>query len=130
MTQNVISKKQSTIQKNGRKKLDCNSETKTKAILYQKFKKHLQPIKFTLHNTEIELQDHENFLGLIFDRNLTFKHRIQRIKEKIYKSLNLLKIMAQYDWCAEIQILTATYKAFIKSILNFGSITLQQKRTT
>ena len=55
------------------------------------------------------------FLGLIFDRCLTFKPHIQQLKIKCLRALDLLKVLSHSDWGADKATLLMAYSSLIWS---------------
>ena len=45
--------------------------------------------------------DEAKFLGIIFDKKLTFVPHIKYVKAKCLKALNLIKVVANTDWGAD-----------------------------
>ena len=62
------------------------------------------------------------FLGVIFDRKLSFISHIKHLKEKCTKALNLLRVIAHTTWGADQQTLLHLYRALIRSKLDYGCI--------
>jgi len=62
------------------------------------------------------------FLGLIFDRKLTFIPHIRHLKDKCTKTLNLLRILAHTSWGADQDTLLHLYRSLIRSKLDYGCI--------
>ena len=60
------------------------------------------------------------FLGIIFDRKLSFIPHIQYIKDKCNKTLKLLRIIAHTDWGADFQTLLKLYRTLICSKIDYG----------
>ena len=61
---------------------------------------HLDP-SLKLYNSEIPVVSETKFLGLIFDKKLSFKAHISYLKKKCLKALNLLRVIAHTDWGAD-----------------------------
>ena len=62
------------------------------------------------------------FLGLIFDRNLSFIPHITNLKKKCQKALNLLKVVSHQNWGADKDTILTLYRAIVRSKLDYGSI--------
>ena len=51
-------------------------------------------------STEIPIVEEHKFLGIIFDKKLTFKPHIKYLRSKCYKTIQLLRVIAHTDWGA------------------------------
>ena len=78
------------------------SAAKSKAIFFTR--KRLPNLILTLDSQPIELVPSFKFLGLHFDRNLTWKNHILYTKDRCNSDLNLLKIVAAQKWGADYTI--------------------------
>ena len=98
------------------------SKTKTVCMHFCNLRKlHPEP-ELTLYGSAIPLVDQFKFLGVIFDRKLSFIPHIKYIKTKCQKALNLLKVVSHMDWGADRDVLLRLYRALIRSKLDYGSI--------
>ena len=111
--QGCVNKVQQWVCKNGFK----FSENKTVAIHFWKGTKIADPSIF-LNRTKITAVNEARFLGLIFDRKLTFKSHIQDLKLRCLKSLNVLKVVSHTDWGADSKVLLRLYQALVRSKLS------------
>lgn len=69
---------------------------------------------------DLVVKSEHKFLGLIFDRTLTFSSHIKNLKVKCIKSLNLLKILSHRSWGADRETLHRVYASIIRSRLDYG----------
>ena len=83
-------------------------------------KAHNDPI-LTLDGTPIPVEENK-FLGVIFDRKLSFIPHIKQLKAKCQIALNLLRVVAHTDWGADRKVLLNLYRTIIRSKLDYGSI--------
>ena len=67
----------------------------------------------------IPVVEETKFLGIIFDRKLSFLPHIRHLKEKCTKALNLLRVVAHTTWGADQQTLTHLYRSLIRSKLEY-----------
>ena len=65
-------------------------------------KAHNDPV-LTLDGQPIPMVEETKFLGVIFDKKLTFISHIKKLNVK--KALNLLQVVAHTDWGADRKIL-------------------------
>lgn len=75
-----------------------------------------------LNGTTIPVVEQAKFLGLIFDRKLTFVPHIKYLKDKCMKAINLLRVVAHTDWGADTETLLKLYRSHIRSKLDYGCI--------
>ena len=62
-----------------------------------------------LNGRKIEVVSKKKFLGLIWDSKLTFRAHIDYLKKKCIKAMNILKVIAHYDWGADQSTLLHLY---------------------
>ena len=62
------------------------------------------------------------FLGLVFDRKLTFAAHVKYLEDRCLKALNLLHVVAHKDWGANSATLLKIYRTHIRSKLDFGCV--------
>jgi len=84
-------------------------------------KLHQDPV-FTLNGSPIPVVEETKFLGIIFDRKLSFLPHIRQLKEKCTKALNLLRVVAHTTWGADQQTLIHLYRSLIRSKLDYGCV--------
>jgi ribonuclease HI len=75
-----------------------------------------------IYSTVIPVVEETKFLGLVFDRKLTFKPHIKSLKDKCLKAINLLRVVAHTDWGADCATLLRLYRALVRSKLDYGCI--------
>ena len=97
------------------------SETKTVAIHFWKGRTVKDP-EIYINGTKIKAADEARFLGLIFDKRLTFQSHIRDLKTRCLKSLNVLKVVSNTDWGADSKVLLRLYQALVRSKLDYGCI--------
>ena len=84
-------------------------------------KAHDDPV-LTLDGQPILVVEETKFLGVIFDKKLTFIPHIKKLKAKCQKALNLLRVVAHTDWGADRTILLNLYRTFVRLKLDDGCI--------
>ena len=98
------------------------SKTKTVCMHFCNLRKlHPEP-ELKLYDTVIPLVEQFKFLGVFFDRKLSFIPHIKYIKTKCQKGLDLLKVVSHMDWGADRDVLLRLYRALVRSKLDYGSI--------
>ena len=80
---------------------------------------HNDPVR-KLDGVEIPMVDQYKFLGVIFDRKLSFIHHINYLKAKCQKSLQLLRVVAHTDWGADKSTMLKLYRSLVRSKLDYG----------
>ena len=75
-----------------------------------------------IYDCLIPVVEETKFLGLIFDRKLTFKAHIKSLKDRCLKTINLLRVVAHTDWGADSATLLRLYRALVRSKLDYGCI--------
>ena len=98
------------------------SPTKTVCMHFcQQRKIHADPV-LTLYGSPIPIVDQTKFLGLIFDKKLTFIPHLKYLKAKCLKAINILKVVGHYDWGADCKTMLSLYRSLIQSKLDYGSV--------
>ena len=97
------------------------SETKTTAVVFTTKRKQQNDIELKIGNNNIRLENSVKFLGMIFDRRLTWAEHIKYISERCNKRLNLLRALSGTDWGASKKTLLTLYRSLIRSIIDYGS---------
>ena len=73
----------------------CINADKTKYTIFS-YRKLLHLTNIKIISTTLEETNSIKFLGIIFDKHLTFKHHIDVIARKISKSVGILFILSKY----------------------------------
>ena len=97
------------------------SETKTVSMHFWKGRANYSPNVY-LGRTRVNDVTETRFLGLIFDRRLTFKSHIEDLRTRCLKTLNVLRVVSHTDWGADSKVLLRLYQALVRSKLDYGSI--------
>ena len=77
-------------------------------------KAHNDPV-LTLDGTPIPVVEESNFLGVVFDRKLSFIPHIKQLIATCQKALNLLRVVGHTDWGAD-------RKVFLKSLSDYHTV--------
>ena len=75
-----------------------------------------------LYNNPIPIVDQAKFLGVIFDKKLSFIPHINTLKLKCQKALNVLKLLSHCDWGGDKKTLLNLYRSLVHSKLDYGCI--------
>ena len=82
---------------------------------------HLDPQLF-LDKSPIPVVEETKFLGVIFDRKLSFIPHLKYVKKKALKALNILKVIGNTEWGEDRKVMLRLYRSLIRSKLDYGCI--------
>ena len=74
----------------------------------------------TLGNAALPVSVTTKYLGLEFDRRLTYINHLKNLKDRGSQALNIMKCLAHTSWGADRKTLTMLYQALIRSKLDYG----------
>jgi hypothetical protein len=100
-------------------KLSLNA-SKTKAITFHTPQRKITPQTLLINSEQIENVDCTNFLGIIIDKNLNFKHHICKISTKISQITGILNKLKN---TLPHHILRTIYNSLILPHLTYGALT-------
>ena len=95
------------------------SYEKTVCLHFWKYKKSRKP-ELELNKLPIKIVAKTKFLGLVWDRGLTFKDHVLYLRGKCLKALNMLRILSHTDWGADTYTLLKLYRSLIRSKMDYG----------
>ena len=95
------------------------SHLKTKGLFFTR--KKIPDITLKINNQPIELTNSHKFLGVTFDRGLTWKPHIQNVKARCQKDINLLRIISAQKWGADYLTLRRLYYSLTLSKILYAS---------
>ena len=98
------------------------SQSKTVCMHFSPFRSANADPDLKLYGVFIPVVNEFKFLGLIFDNKLTFKQHISYPKDKYFKALNLLRVIARKDWGADCATLLKLYLSHVRSKLDYGCV--------
>ena len=98
------------------------SKSKTQCVHFCQLRKVHNDPELYLYGSLIPVVEDFKFLGVLFDRKLSFIPHIKHLKAKCLKALNLLKVLSHTDWGADRTVLLQLYRSLIRSKLDYGSI--------
>ena len=78
---------------------------------------------FQLHlgDKKIEHKPNSVYLGITMDPKMTGTGHLENIAQKAQKRLSLLHRVAGTQWGASTQVLTTTYKTYVRPVLEYGA---------
>jgi ribonuclease HI len=94
--------------------------SKCESILFSKDPGDSQKVlNFTLCNEDIPFNPTPTFLGVVFDRTLSFGPHIANVKDKMKKRLNTLRALTGTSWGCQREDLRILYVAFVRSVMEY-----------
>ena len=84
------------------------------------YQSRIQPSLHIL-NTPLKFNPHPTFLGVTFDRTLSFKHHVLSLRKKFHSRFRAFRSMASASWGPSKESLCSLYKSFIRPILTYAS---------
>ena len=98
------------------------SKSKTVCVHFcHKRHAHPGPV-LILDKHQIPVVAETKFLGVVFDRKLSFIPHLQQLRTKCTKTMNLLKVVSHRDWGGDSETLLKIYRCLVRSKLDYGSI--------
>ena len=68
----------------------------------------------------ISLDNNPTFLGIRFDKYLTFKNQIDYIFRSCNTRLNILKVLSHHSWHLNTDTLIQMYKSLVRSLIDYS----------
>ena len=96
---------------------------KTQAIVFRNILNKINDdslTKLRLCGKELEFQNNVRFLGIIFDRYLSWDDHINFVIGRCEKDINLIRAIKGQEWGANKKCLFTVYNALIKSKIQYG----------
>ena len=97
------------------------SVMKTVCVHFHRQRIYQEP-SLTLDGQAIPVREETKFLGVIFDKRMTFRSHILNLKRKAQRALNLLRVVGNTDWGADRDTLLKLYRTLVRSKLDYGCI--------
>ena len=92
-------------------------------------KLHLDP-GLKIDHIEIPIVEHYKYLGIIFDRKLSFIPHIKYLRTKCNKTIKLLRTIAHTNWGGSKETLLKLYRSLIRSRRDYGCFIYRAARKT
>jgi len=106
------------------------SPSKTVCIHFCKLRKHHPEPTLLLNGTPVPVVEETKFLGIVFDRKLSFIPHTKHLKDKCTKALNPLRVLAHTSWGADQETLLHLYRSLIQSKLDYGYVVYRSARSS
>ena len=97
------------------------SPTKTVAVHFCRKTSCVKQHELKLYGKRLPVKNETRFLGVIFDRKLSFLPHIKDLKIRCKTALNALKIFASPEWGGDTDTLLHLYRSLIRSKLDYAS---------
>ena len=99
------------------------NNTKTVYSIFTKSQKIAkQSITLQLQGTPLQKEENPVYLGVQFDRQLSFKKHTQNLKEKTMKRLNLVKRLTGTTWGSDKTTLRRLYLGYVRSVMEYSTV--------
>jgi hypothetical protein len=79
-----------------------------------------EKLSIKIYDKEIKLDNNAIFLGMRFDKYLTFSNQILYLKRCCNERLNLIKVLGHKSWNLDINTKLQMYKALVRSLLDYS----------
>ena len=96
------------------------STSKTTTIIFSN-KPHAEQ-NAKIRDEDMKFSSTVKFLGVIFDKRLTWRAHIQYVVNPCNKRMNLLRAVSGNDWGADKRTLLTLYRTLIRLVVDYGSI--------
>ena len=96
------------------------STSKTQVVHFCKRNKCVKNPELSLYKQKIPVKNEAKFLGVIFDKKLTFLPHIKDLKLKCQNALNAFKILCSPEWGGDTNTLLQLYNSLIRSKLDYA----------
>ena len=97
------------------------SVEKTKTVFFTR-RKIPQELKLNISGAELERVECFKYLGLWFDKRLSWSVHIQKMVEKCKKVLNVMRCLRGVDWGANRPAMRTVYIRLIRSVFDYGCV--------
>ena len=106
------------------------SADKTVPIFFTKSTMNLSPPQVELDGNKVPFQNTHHFLGVTFDKKLTWKPHVENVVKRCKRKLNILRCLTGTKWGSSSKSLIKVYRAFIRSLLDYGCEAYDSATTT
>jgi len=80
----------------------------------------LKPRMFFSDTTPVKHEPFPVFLGLVFDRTMSFTKHTNEVKRRMLKRVNALRALTGTSWGADTNTLRVTYKSYVEPVALYG----------
>ena len=79
-----------------------------------------QPIRLYIEGNQLKENETPTYLGVTFDKRLTWKPQAQKCQEKGVQRTRLLRRLAGTQWGADLKVLKTAYTGYVRPVLEYG----------
>ena len=97
------------------------SKTKTQCVHFWQLRGLHPDPGLNIYELPIPVVEEAKFLGLLFDKKLSFILHIKALKAKCLKALDILKVLSNTNWGGDRSVLLNLYRSLGRSKLDYGS---------
>ena len=94
------------------------SVAKSCFVLFKKGKS--KPVQLSFNGQNMVEAKSVKFLGMIFDKSLTWNEHIKHVRERCQKRVNILKSLTGSNWGTDKETMVILYKTLVRSIIDYG----------
>ena len=98
------------------------SAEKTVAVCFSRRRGLCPDPSLYLSGVALPVRSEHKFLGVTFDKKLTFGSHIKSLRLKCQKKLNIMRVLSHKSWGADRVCLLRIYRAIVRSTLDYGCI--------
>lgn len=77
-----------------------------------------------INGLSVPVSNQFKFLGVIFDRRLTWTPHVNYLKSKCFTRLNILRRLTGVHWGSSMHTRMLLYRALVKSVILYGAVAL------
>ena len=79
-----------------------------------------EEIHLEIFGNKINKENNPKYLGVHLDQNVSFKHHIEKTKEKCLRKINFIKVLRSKKWDANVATKIKVYNALIRSNVDYA----------
>ena len=99
-------------------------------IIFSQNNQEQNTLELSLFNTKLSQISDPTFLGIRFDKTLSFKNQIEYLQKSCLNRLNFLKVISKRSFGLTTSTLNQLYISLIRSILEYSAILAPVLSTT
>ena len=81
---------------------------------------HVEYPILKINDEDLMFKESQRFLGMIFDKHLTWQKHIENIVLRCKRKLNILRTLTKTEWGSSSKSLLMVYRAMIRPLLDYG----------
>ena len=96
------------------------NQTKTTVMKFS-LKTKEKDVTVQLNGQDLPTDDTPTFLGVTFDKRLTWKPHINKINQKAIKRMQIMKKLSGTQWGANSKVLRQVYQGYVRPVMEYAS---------